>query len=71
MAAKLKTGDKVVVLSGKDKGTEGEILSVGSQGRQGGGSRVSTLPSATRSKVSVVRVAASPRKCRSICRTWR
>jgi large subunit ribosomal protein L24 len=28
MAAKLKTGDKVVVLSGKDKGKEGEILSV-------------------------------------------
>ena len=28
MAAKLKTGDKVVVLSGKDKGKEGEIVSV-------------------------------------------
>lgn len=28
MAAKLKTGDKVVVLAGKNKGTEGEILSV-------------------------------------------
>jgi large subunit ribosomal protein L24 len=28
MAAKLKTGDKVVVLTGKDKGATGEILSV-------------------------------------------
>ncbi len=28
MAAKLKKGDKVVVLTGKDKGVEGEILSV-------------------------------------------
>ena len=28
MAAKLKKGDKVVVLTGKDKGKQGEILSV-------------------------------------------
>jgi large subunit ribosomal protein L24 len=28
MAAKLKTGDRVVVLAGKDKGKEGEISSV-------------------------------------------
>ncbi|MDJ0631147.1 MAG: 50S ribosomal protein L24 [Rhodobacter sp.] len=28
MAAKLKKGDKVVVLAGKDKGKEGEIVSV-------------------------------------------
>jgi large subunit ribosomal protein L24 len=28
MAAKLKTGDKVVVLTGKDKGKQGEIVSV-------------------------------------------
>ena len=28
MAAKLKTGDKVVVLTGKDKGKEGTITSV-------------------------------------------
>ena len=31
MAAKLKKGDKVVVLAGKDKGKEGEILSVDPQ----------------------------------------
>ena len=28
MAAKLRTGDKVIVLAGRDKGREGEILSV-------------------------------------------
>ena len=28
MAAKLKKGDKVVILTGKDKGKQGEILSV-------------------------------------------
>ena len=28
MAAKLKTGDRVIVLAGRDKGEEGEILSV-------------------------------------------
>ena len=28
MAAKLKTGDRVVVLTGRDKGKEGDILSV-------------------------------------------
>jgi len=28
MAAKLKKGDKVIVLAGKDKGKEGEIMSV-------------------------------------------
>jgi large subunit ribosomal protein L24 len=28
MAAKLKTGDKVIVLAGKDKGKTGEIVSV-------------------------------------------
>lgn len=28
MAAKLKKGDKVVVIAGRDKGTEGEILRV-------------------------------------------
>ena len=34
MAAKLKTGDRVVVLTGRDKGKEGDILSVNpSEGR--------------------------------------
>jgi ribosomal protein L24 len=36
MAAKLKKGDKVVVLTGKDKGKKGEVVgqSRGEQGRR-------------------------------------
>ncbi len=34
MAAKLKKGDKVVVLAGKDKGKEGTITSVDPQSRK-------------------------------------
>ena len=34
-AAKIRKGDKVVVLSGKDKGKTGEIVIVDAQGRQG------------------------------------
>jgi large subunit ribosomal protein L24 len=33
MAAKLKKGDRVVVLAGKDKGKEGEIASVNPSGK--------------------------------------
>jgi len=29
MAAKIKKGDHVVVIAGKDKGTKGEVLKVG------------------------------------------
>jgi hypothetical protein len=35
MAAKLKKGDKVVVLTGKDKGKQGEISSVSPKDEQG------------------------------------
>lgn len=31
MAAKIKKGDKVIVLAGKDRGKEGEVLSVSPQ----------------------------------------
>ena len=43
MAAKLKKGDKVVVLTGKDKGREGEIMQV--------------LPAAGKAMVSGVNMA--------------
>ena len=39
MAAKLRKGDKVVVLAGKDKGRQGEITRVMPEGQQGGGRR--------------------------------
>ncbi len=32
---KIRKGDKVVVLAGKDKGRTGEVLSVHAEGRQG------------------------------------
>ncbi len=34
-AAKIKKGDKVVILSGKDKGKHGEVTKVMPEGRQG------------------------------------
>ncbi|MCE2522659.1 MAG: 50S ribosomal protein L24 [Rhodobacteraceae bacterium] len=34
MAAKLKTGDKVVVTTGRDKGVQGEIVSVDPKSRR-------------------------------------
>ena len=41
-AAKIKKGDKVVVLSGKDKGRHGEVAKVDAEGRQGAWSPAST-----------------------------
>ena len=38
-SAKIKKGDKVVVLSGKDKGRHGEVIKVDAEGRQGAGLR--------------------------------
>ena len=49
MAAKLKKGDKVVVLAGKDKGKEGEISSVDPATARPSW-KASTWPSATRAK---------------------
>ena len=34
-AAKIRKGDKVVVLSGKDKGKTGEVISLDAEGQQG------------------------------------
>ena len=48
MAAKLKTGDKVIVLTGRDKGKEGDILSVD--------------PTAGRAVVSGLNIAVRHRK---------
>ena len=50
MAAKLRKGDKVVVIAGKDKGREGEITRVMPDGQQGRGRRASTSRSATPSR---------------------
>ena len=41
-AAKIKKGDTVIVLSGKDKGRTGEVTQVDAEGRQGRRRRAST-----------------------------
>jgi large subunit ribosomal protein L24 len=69
MAAKLKKGDKVVVLAGKDKGNRRRDPSVAPKAGKAV-VRASTSPSATQANPAA-RVAASPRRCRSTCRTWR
>ena len=50
MAAKLKKGDKVVVLAGKDKGKEGEISVRHAPKPTRPSWTASTLPSVTRSQ---------------------
>jgi ribosomal protein L24 len=56
MAAKLKKGDKIVVLSGKDKGKEGEITSVN--------------PSSGKAIVSGVNIAVRHTKQFRLQRLW-
>ncbi len=71
MAVKLKIrkGDKVVVITGKDKGKVGEVLRVLPEGQPGASSRASTSRAATRSRRRPRKAASSPRKCRSTFRT--
>ena len=46
MAAKIKKGDKVVVLAGKDKGKNGEVIRVMPKENKARGRAASTSPSA-------------------------
>ena len=46
---KIRKGDKVVVLTGKDKGRTGEVLSRHAEGRHGRSCAASTWSAATRS----------------------
>ena len=71
MAAKLRKGDKVVVLAGKDKGREGEITRVMPKDNKAvvaGDERGDPPPAPDPGRP---RAAGSPRKCRSTCRTSR
>ena len=70
MAAKLKKGDKVVVLAGKDKGKEGEISSVSPKTGKAIVDGINIAIRHTRQSQQV-RVVAFRRPCRSICRTSR
>ena len=69
MAAKLKKGDKVVVLTGKDKGKEGEISSVDPNAGKAVVDGVNMAIRHTKQSQST-KAAASQRRCRSSCRTW-
>ena len=48
MAAKLKKGDRVIVLAGKDKGKKGEITRVSPKKKRGVGKATKTPPRQTR-----------------------
>ena len=67
MAAKIKKGDKVVVLTGRDKGRTGEVIEV-LRPRAARWCAASTWSSATRSRRRSRRAASSPRKRRSTFR---
>ena len=51
-AAKIRKGDKVVVLSGRDKGKTGEVDRVDAEGRQGRRRPASTSRPVTASRPS-------------------
>jgi large subunit ribosomal protein L24 len=69
MAAKLKKGDRVVVLTGKDKGKKGEITEVMPKDNKAVVEGVNIAIRHTRQ--SQTRAVACPRRCRSTCRTSR
>ena len=70
MAAKLKKGDKVVVLAGKDKGKQGEITRVMPKDNKAVVAGVNVAIRHTK-QTQTPRAAASPRRCRSTSPTSR
>ena len=70
MAAKIRKGDTVIVIAGRDKGRTGEVIEM----RREDGRRwcaASTSSSVTRNRAQPKRAASSPRNRRSTCRTLR
>ncbi len=65
MAAKLKKGDKVVVLAGKDKGKQGTISSIDPKAGKAVVDGLNIAIRATRQVPRHPRVAASQRRCQS------
>ena len=61
MAAKLKKGDKVVVIAGKDKGRSGEITPRAAEGQQGRGRRHEHRDPPHQARRQARRAAASPK----------
>ena len=69
MAAKLRKGDKVVVLTGKDKGQEGEISSVDPKAGKAVVDGVNMAIRHTKQS-QTTRVAASPKAMPIQLSTW-
>ncbi len=63
---KIRKGDSVVVLSGKDKGRKGEVLKVMPKDEQALVRGISAISVRPRPR----KPALSPRKRRSTCPTW-
>ena len=71
MAAKIKKGDQVVVLAGKDKGKTGEVIRVMPAENRALVRGVNVARRHQQPDARASRAASSPRRCRSTCRTWR
>ena len=71
MAAKIRKGDKVVVLTGRDKGRTGEVIEVHPGGEPRAGARRQHGQAPPEADARSRRAASSPRRRRSTCRTWR
>ena len=70
MAAKIKKGDTVIVIAGRDKGRSGEVIEV-RRDETARSCAASTWSSATSARTRRRRAASSPRRRRSTCRTSR
>ena len=70
-AAKIKKGDQVIVLAGRDKGKQGEVYQVmpTREPRARARRQYGAPPSAANRRPR--KAASSPRRRRSTCRTWR
>ena len=71
MAARIRKGDKVVVIAGRDKGRTGEVIEVRRDRRRACWCAASTWSSAISARAPRRRAASSPRRRRSTCRTSR
>ena len=71
MAAKIRKGDKVVVLTGRDKGSTGEVIEVRPDRGPRAGARRQHGQAPPAPDARSRRAASSPRRRRSTCRTWR
>ena len=71
MAAKIKKGDKVVVLTGKDKGKTGEVIQVMPKEDRALVRGVNVVNATPEQTAQPGRRASSPRKRRSTCPTSR